>query len=324
MEAKEITRFSVASCIPDGGILTYCLTEDGRAEQLSEIRMPMPMTFLYNGDLLYTALRAPFSDTKESGIAVWNAKSGQQLSEISSTRGEVACHMAMHRGRVYVANYISGSLFSTQDRLAVHTGKGKDRDRQEAPHVHSVAVAPSGDAILSCDLGTDEVYVYDLDLRELSREWVPGGNGPRHLVFSKDGRFVYVMNELSATLSVFSYRERTLTYLRDFDPLPAGYCGARKGAAIRRTADGRRLYLSERGSESIILLKAEGEDLTVIGRYPSFGEEPRDIALVAGERFLLCANQFSDTVTVFRVLPCGELEKTDTILIQAPIAVGEC
>ncbi len=323
MNKKQICKFAVASCAEDGGIYKYTLYEDGTAEPCGRIAMPMPMFFEVDGKRITALLRAPFADSEESGICVYDAESGAALTPTRSTKGVVGCHIAVYDDTVYCANYITGSVFMTPDKCIAHTGSSVNPKRQESPHVHCTFFSPDKKHLLCCDLGTDEIYVYDRALNEITRARVPSGNGPRHLCFSEEGKYVYCINEMSATVSVLSYEDGFLTYLKDIDIKPEGYNGQGAGAAIKRTRDGKRLYLSERGSQTIALVEIDGERIEVKAYFSSNGAEPRDIALLADERFLVCTNQFSNNFTVYRVLEGGALELTDNIPLAAPLCVNE-
>ena len=321
MTRRRLCDFLVASCVPEGGILRYSLFADGSVLPVDRIAMPSPMFFTQAGGRLWAVLRDPFADSEDSGIAAFDPRSGDCLQETVSTRGAVGCHLAVDGEAVFVANYFGGSVFGLPERLIRHHGRGVDPARQEAPHPHSVFFSPDRRYLLSCDLGLDTVFVYNRQLQEISHVRVPDGVGPRHLCFSSDGGTVYCINEMGASISVLSYRDGTLSYQRTFPLREGGLSG--KGSAILPTKDGQRLYVTERAAEEILLLSAEGERLSILGRYDSHGVEPRDIALVADERFLIAANQFSDNLSVYRVGEEGALEYLSSIPVPAPICVAE-
>lgn len=323
MTRRPLSDFLVASCVPDGGVYRYRLYEDGELEQLQTIPMPSPMFLELQGDRLWAILRAPFADSKESGVAAYALQTGECLTEPISTRGEVACHLAVDGKDVYCANYISGSVFQTPNRLDVHTGHGVDPKRQEAPHVHSVFFSPDKKYVLSCDLGIDTVFVYDRDLNLVSSEQVPSGAGARHLVFSKDGNYVYCVNEMAATVSVFSYSNGVLAYLHDVSAKPQGFTGQGKGAAIKLSADGTRLYVTERGSETIALFEVNGAKLTPVAHFDTHGAEPRDFTLLANETYAVCTNQFGNTVALYRVEEDGVLTYLRSVPLPAPLCAIE-
>ncbi len=322
MTRRPLCEFFVASCVPDGGAYRYRLYEDGELEQVQTIPMPSPM-FLQATDVLWAVLRAPFEGSSESGFASYDLKTGEKLTDTVSTMGTVACHIAVEDNDVYCANYVSGSVFRSPKTLIAHSGRGVNDARQEAPHVHSVFLSPDKKYVLSCDLGLDTVFVYDRNLAEVSHARVPDGSGARHLVFSNDGRYVYCINEMSATVSVFAYADGHLTYLREVDIKPQGYVGQGKGSAIKLSRDGKRLYVTERGSETIGLIEVNGEELTPLAFADSHGAEPRDFALIADGQWAVCTNQFGNNFSLYKVEGDGTLTFVRCVPLPAPLCVIE-
>ena len=300
MAKKSIGEFLVASCTPSAGVYRYRLYEDGTAEHLSEIPMPCPMFLALDGDRLWAVLRAPFSSSDESGLCAYGLLDGKPLTRLLSTKGIVACHLAVEGADVYCANYLSGSIFKAPDALRVHSGHGCDKERQQSPHAHSVVLSPDKKHVICCDLGLDTVFVYDRSLNLLSQAKTPDGAGVRHAVFSKDEKYLYTVNEMGGSVSVFSWEAPHLTLLNTVSVLPKD-CRGGSGAAIKLSADGKYLYVTERKTESIITLRANGAELDLIARTSSMGKEPRDFTLLAGDRFAVCTNQFSDSVAVFKI-----------------------
>lgn len=203
---RPCSEFFAASCTQDGGAYRYRLYESGKLELIQKIPMPGPMFLVQQGELLWAVLRAPFAGCEESGVAAYDIRNGKQATELFSTKGVVACHITADNGEVWCANYSTGSVFKVPELLKMHRGHGVDPVRQTAPHVHFVCLAPDKECLLSCDLGLDTVFVYDRDLNLVSSAKVPNGAGVRHLVFSKDGKFVYCTRwaEASAFLHIIA------------------------------------------------------------------------------------------------------------------------
>lgn len=273
--------------------------------------------------VLWTVLRAPFEESSDSGIVAFELDTGKQVTQAISTLGAVGCHIAVADGEVYCANYIGGSVFKSPDVLRIHEGHGTNSERQEAPHVHSVFLSPDKKYVLSCDLGLDTVFVYDRELRLISSARVPDGSGARHIAFSECGKYVYCINEMSATVSVFGYRDGMLTYIRDVNAKPSGFTGQGKGAAIKLSRGGKRMYVTERGSESIVTFDVCHDELTRVGEISSYGKEPRDFVLLAGGAWAACANQFSDSVSLYKVDGDGMLSYKTSFSVPAPICITE-
>lgn len=272
---------------------------------------------------MWAVLRAPFAGCGESGFAAYDIKSGSQVTEISTTKGAVACHIAVDGGDIYCANYTGGSVFKAPGLLERHEGGSVDPVRQTSPHPHSVFFSPDKKYLLSCDLGLDTVFVYDRGLKLISTARVPAGAGVRHSVFSKDGRFVYCVNEMGAGISVFSWRQGRLQYIDTVSVLPAGFQKTGSGAAIKLSKDGRLLYVTERASGSIVTLEADGAQLRLLGQTDCRGKEPRDFTLLADDRFAVCTNQFSDELSLFRISGSGIPVWVDTVGMEDPLCAVE-
>lgn len=319
MTPRPLCDFLVASCVEDGGIFRYRLYDGGAVEQIARIPLSEPMWCEQRGDVLTVLLRAPFPGKEESGVGLFRLSDGKPLSAVIPTQGKVGCHLAVDGEEIYCANYTSGSLIKLPDTLVTHEGHGVDPKRQECPHVHSVFLSPDKKYILSCDLGLDTVFVYDRDLRPVSTAKVPAGAGPRHLCFSQDGKTVYVINEMGGSLSLFSYADGVLSPRVTLPITKDG--GKGKGAAVKISADGKRLYATERADEAIVLF-AVGLDgtLTVADRTDSHGAEPRDFALIADEKYAVCTNQFGNNFALFRVGGEGKL----TFVSQTPLPGALC
>ena len=210
-----------------------------------------------------------------------------------------------------------------------YEGRGPNEKRQEAPHPHSVFTSPDNRFALVCDLGTDTVHVYENDT--LNHQLVPSafghvktapGAGPRHLAFHPSGRFVYVLNEMASTLGVYDYDSATgaLSETQTIDTLPADYDAIRWAAEVLVSPDGRYVYSSNRGHESIAIFSvdlATGK-LTAIGHEPTRGKEPRNFNLDPTGRWLIAANMDSDNCELFRIDPVtGQLAHKQSLPIPA-------
>lgn len=245
---------------------------------------------------------------------------GNQLS----TGGGSPCHLTLDRtGKaLVVANYLSGSVASFPLRpdgsigprasLIQHQGKSAHATRQAGPHAHIAMLDPAGKRVFVCDLGIDRVLAYTVDANgALTGSATPAGtlapgSGPRHIAFHPSGRFAYVNNELSSTVTAFTHDPDTgaLTELHTLSTLPGEHPG-NSTAHVLLTPDGRWLYVSNRGHDSLAMYavdQATGR-LTAQGHQPTGGKIPRDFSIDPGGAFLLAAHQKSDNVMVFRIEP---------------------
>lgn len=259
------------------------------------------------------------------------------------SQGTSPCHVNLDRtgNFVLVANYSSGSLavfpvaadgrLGTASQVVQHTGHGTNPGRQEDPHAHSIVAAPDNRFVLSCDLGIDKVLVYQFDagsggLSLKSEAILPPGSGPRHLDFHPTGRTVYVINELTSTMSVFGYaaEDGTLIPLQTLSTLPEGYTGAKSGAEVFVHPAGKFVYGSNRGHDSIAIFavdEATGR-LTLAGNESTRGRNPRNFVIDPSGAFLLAANQDGNTVVVFRVdAQTGGLTYLQSVSVPKPVCL---
>ncbi|SOD62318.1 6-phosphogluconolactonase [Streptomyces zhaozhouensis] len=259
--------------------------------------------------------------------------------------GAGPCHVAVHPdgGHAFSANYNDGTVAVVALRedgapgevtqIVQHTGSGPDPDRQEGPHAHMVLIDRGGARLLAVDLGNDSVYAYAFDaergeLTEEHRSPMPPGSGPRHMVLHPDGRTAYVLGELDSTLTACSYAAETgeLTPGAVVSLLPEGADPAgNTGAEVVVTADGRFVYASNRGDDSVAVFSVAGDDETaprLVGHVDSGGATPRHISLGEGDGHLYVANQTAGTVVVFaRDAESGELTRVGEPL---PLSGVEC
>lgn len=235
--------------------------------------------------------------------------------------GRTAAVISYHGG--YVAAFpirADGSL-GARTTLIPHGGPlGPNTNRQDKPHPHSVTFSPDNRFVHVCDLGLDRIFRYALDpaaatLTPAGETASRPGAGPRHGKFSADGKFLYVINELNGTIEVFAADPATgaLTRVQTAATLPAGFTGENICAEIRLSPDGRFVYGSNRGHDSLAVFARDAATgmLTPVEIVPTGGKHPRNFNLSPDGRWLVCANKDSDNVTVFaRDAATGRLTRT--------------
>ncbi|HXB03149.1 MAG TPA: lactonase family protein [Opitutaceae bacterium] len=236
---------------------------------------------------------------------------------------------------VFVANYGTGSVcvlpveadgrLATATALQQHTGWGPNQSRQEGPHAHSVTLDSAERFAFACDLGIDKVMIYQFDAtsgtlaRHGSTVLAPG-SGPRHLTFSPDGNFAYVISEMLSTLTAFHYdsSEGKLTELQTISTLPSDWKGINTAAEVHVHPSGKFVYASNRGNDSIATYRTAPDGrLSLVGLTPAGGKTPRFFTLDPTGTWLLCAHQNSGTIAVFKIDPDTGLPKP----VGAPIPV---
>ncbi len=257
-----------------------------------------------------------------------------KLLNRQSLNSPIPAHLAVDpTGRhVVVANYIGGDFvvlpIETDGRLGPvsgvlkDTGTGPNKDRQEAPHPHSVVFDPDGRFIAAADLGIDRVQTFRLangGLERVSEASVAPGAGPRHIAFSHDGKTLYVIDELNATITVFGYDPATGKVGRTVQRVstePAGYSGPHSTAEIAVHPSGKFLYGSNRGAQSIVGYRidpATGK-ISVIGFANRGVNFPRNFVIDPSGKWLYVANQKADNIVQFEInRETGELTPTGRI-----------
>lgn len=200
-----------------------------------------------------------------------------------------------------------GSLGEVTD-VAQHTGSSVDPESQDRPHPHSSFFSVDGEYLYVQDLGLDKLLVYKLDrtqhkLITAGEVKLPEGAGPRHLAFHPDKPFAYVINELNSSVSVFAYDAATgqLEALQHISTLPEGFTGENGTAEVIVSADGRFVYGSNRGHDSIVVFAVDEQGkLTVVQHISSGGGHPRHFALTPSGRHLLVANRDNNNIVVLQ------------------------
>jgi 6-phosphogluconolactonase len=222
---------------------------------------------------------------------------------------------------VLVANYDGGSVavfhlladgrIGESTGFVRHKGSGPNHERQEGPHAHAVVMSPDNRFAVVADLGLDELLVYPFDasrgtLGEARVIKTEPGAGPRHLIFSANGKLVYVINELSSTVTAYSYeaRDGAMNPVQTISTLASGFTGANTGGEVALHPSGKFLYASNRGDENSIAVfavdPAKGT-LTFVERVPTAGKTPRHFGIDPSGEWLLVANQDSNTIVTFRI-----------------------
>lgn len=308
------------------GIYTYRFDPAAGACELlnvaAEMRNPSYLALNRRGDRLYAVQETEAGDGPDlCAYAVDSARGRLTLLDCQEAGGSGgACHLLVNENAdiVIVAYYSTGGVgvypLRADGRLGAivqvmqHSGHSVNAERQEGPHAHGVILDRSGRFLFVTDLGMDKVMVYRLEAGRLVPHEPPfapvaAGAGPRHAVVHPNNRFVYVVNELDSTVTVFSHTAGVLQERQTLSALPDDFGGESWCGEIRITGSGRFVYASNRGHDSIAIFACDPEDglLTPMGHEPTQGRTPRDFALTPGDAYLLAANQDSDTVVVFEV-----------------------
>ena len=296
------------------GIYKYALNENGVIESLglvAETSNPSYLALSKNGKSLLAV------NENDPGTLTAFKIQGDTLIEQNqvSSAGMHPCFVKVNeQNDVLTANYSSGTvgLLQLEEKGSLsdlkftqqHTGIGTT-DRQEGPHAHSVYFLPdSKNKVVSADLGTDELWFSELQDDKLiltdTLAMAPGA-GPRHLAFHPTKSIIYVLNELNNTISLVEKKEDDYEVGQSFSTLPDGFNEFSKAADIHISQDGKFLYASNRGHDSIVIYRISDDgNLKRIGFEPTQGEEPRNFSLAPGGNFIIVANQNSNNLVCFQ------------------------
>jgi 6-phosphogluconolactonase len=256
-----------------------------------------------------------------------------RLLNEQATQGADPCHLSVDSKRkvLLVANYTGGNVTVLPIRpdgtlgmvmdVEQHEGSGP-KEQQKGPHAHCIMLDRNERYALASDLGIDKVMIYRFDRAtgKLTPAQQPfaelkSGAGPRHLTFHPNGKYLYVIDELDSTMTVFGYDERngTLTHVDTVSTLPSDFSGTSYCADVHVSQSGKFLYGSNRGHNSIVVFEIDPRTgkLKLVQHISTAGDWPRNFTIDPSGAFLLVANQRSDNVVTFSIDPgTGQLKPT--------------
>jgi len=321
------------------GIYIYNLADDGAIKQLGlAAKSENPSFLTKSADQKY--LLAVNENTEGSVSTFEIQKDSLHLIDKGPSGGAHPCFVATNdQGHVLTANYSSGTIGLLQINdsgtlsplldVQQHSGKGL-HPRQDAPHAHSVWFDAGTNGIISVDLGTNELLfsTIDPDTNKLlpatphALQMDPGA-GPRHLSFHPKNPWIYVVNELTSSVSLVTKDTSGYKLKSSFTTLPEVFTEENTCADIHISDDGNFLYASNRGHNSIAIFSIEPEgDLNLVGHESTRGNGPRNFALSPDNAFLLVANQLTDNIVSFkRDTKTGKLEYITEISAPTPVCI---
>ena len=258
------------------------------------------------------------------------------------TLGTDPCHVSVNSGgtHVFVSNFMSGSVcvypvmadgsLAPHSQLIQHQGSSVDPARHKGPHAHSLILSPDERFAFVPDLGTDHLAAYRTDfersLLSPSADFCAlPGSGPRFCEFHRNGRFCYLINELSSTISLLYYDGNGgFTLKQTVDTVPQGCKTGNICADLHLTPDGRFLYGSNRGHDSLSVYRVDPDSGTLswLDNIPCGGRTPRNFAVDPAGRYLIVANQDSDNILTFHIDPSdGSLTRAWELACPTPVCV---
>lgn len=313
-----------------GGIQAYTFdTKEGKLKPLyrtTGVENPFFLALSPDKKYLYSIHAKQFGGKENEQVAAYQVvgRTGElKLLNRQSAEGTAACYLDVDRtGKtVLVANYSSGSVaalpvkadgsLGEKASFVQHKGSSVNPQRQKEPHAHCIAVSPDNKYAFAADLGTDQILCYKLDpatakltANDPAFAKAPAGAGPRHLTFHSNGSRAFVINELLNSVTAFDYDKESgkLAEKQTISTLPADFKGTSHCADLKITPDGKFLYGTNRGHDSVACYGI-GDDgkLSLVAIEPSLGKGPQNLAITADGQWLLCANMPGNNVAVFRI-----------------------
>jgi 6-phosphogluconolactonase len=314
-------------------------------KMIMETRDPAHFTLSADGTHLYVCNTGTPGGV--SAFAVESKKTGAlRLLNYRESKGRGPSFVSVDGSGRYVldANYGGGYVevyalakdgsLGEQTAFVQHAGSSVHPQRQGKPYAHWIHTDPANKFALVADLGTDQIVIYKFDARtgklgpnDPPFSKVVGGMGPRHLVFHPNGKWVYGIAELANEVMAFAWdgRQGTLTQFQSVKTLAENFTEPSTAAEIAVRADGKFLYASNRGEDSIVTyaIDASTGELTLKQRVPSGGKVPRYFTFDPTQKWLIVSNQEGANVAVFSVdAKTGELAmKGAPVTIVKPMAV---
>ncbi len=252
-----------------------------------------------------------------------------------SSRGGGPCYLSTNRAGqyIFVANYNGGTVavlpIDTNDGSLKESsgfdqqiGSSINPDRQQSSHPHCILLDQIEENVLSTNLGSDEIYTYRFSSKNgsLSRlttiKTAKLGDGPRHFIFNSNQKFLYVINELQSTITVYKYSS-ILYPVQTISTLPENFTSDNTGAEILlHSVSGKYLYASNRGHDSLAVFTVDNNTghLSLIQHIHVQGRAPRNFNISPDGKYLIVANQNSNNLVVFSIdHTSGKLTATGSI-----------
>ena len=331
-----LSMVSTAETIPlyvgTGGqhiYLTQFDTDEGSLSPPIKVAETSRPTFIWihpKTKSLYSVCEMRRGRTREgASICSWKIGDDGKLALRSQqdAGGDGPCFVSVTQNGHWaaIANYGGGSvsLFPIADDGTVepasatiqHVGSSVNQRRQKEPHAHSSRFDPSGKRVVAADLGTDKVYLYDIQndgsLNPATPPAIdcPKGSGPRHTAFSPDGKHLLVLGELLGTITSVNYSSPKMNLVETISTMAesAPKDAPRGSAEILFHPNGKWVYATNRGPNEIAVFDYDSTTGRVVrkGAIRSGGEHPRNFRISPDGRFLLCANQRTNNIVVFKI-----------------------
>lgn len=348
----EAIRFGTGELFQGKGAGIHSFAVDLETGALSdetvttEVKNPSYLCFDPAGRRLYAVNELKKHEAGEGGtvsaFAVSDAGRRLTLLNRRPTGGTDPCHVATdNEGRfLMVANFMSGSVsvypiledgsIGEASDFSQHEGSSVNPGRQSGPHAHSSVFDAANGFVFVPDLGLDRVVAYRLDLATGKLAQVEGsgaalkaGVGPRHLAFSPDGAFGYIVNELDSSVTACRYEPQTGRFspIETVGTLPESFSGENSCADVSVHPSGAFVYVSNRGHDSIAVYRRDAGSgrLSLLSHVSSGGKTPRSFSIDSSGRLMIVSNQASDNLVSYLIdaetgepVPTGHVTRVGT------------
>jgi 6-phosphogluconolactonase len=322
------------------GVSLVRLGADGSLSLQDQLRLPNPSYLRPGKDGLIRAVLETNDD--RSAVATLAVRDGRlTLLQTVAVAGRIPCHIDIHPDAKWlaVACYGSGDVLTwgldaagliriDSGSRALRSGSSIHPIRQTTSHPHAVRFSPDGNWIIVPDLGTDEVASYRFHpeaglAAQPEQIWRPQpGSGPRLPLFSRDGRIVLLVSELTSRLTSLAWDDGAMREIDSISTLPAAFSGDNTAAGLRLHPSGGLVGVTNRGAHCVSLFNLDQRTgkLSLWQAVPSGGIKPRDFAFSPCGRWLLVTNQDSDCLVLYSIdLTTARLEDTGQRLhIRSP------
>ncbi|MGI4865523.1 MAG: lactonase family protein [Janthinobacterium lividum] len=280
-----------------------------------------------------------------SALAINQNTGALTMLDQQPSLGASPCYISLDKkeDNILVANYVGGNVVllprlgngqvAAPADSSQHKRPTGPHKNQNTAHAHCIIPSPDNHFAFAVDLGTDKVYRYQMAHSTLGKPAAVAfsakpGAGPRHLTFHPNGRWAYLENELNSTITALIYDAKAGTFdeIHTLSTLPAGFTGENSGADVHISPDGRFVYTSNRGDNSLAVfsIDASSGQLTLEQHISTQGKTPRNFALDPSGQILLVANQNSDNIFTYQVdKRTGRLTRTgQSVQVPSPMFVA--
>ena len=295
-----------------------CDTQTGAVKLIQSVNGYQGTTyFQLGGDCLYTAY-SEIREGKKRSRAVAFSLGGDGKLGVARLLAELPCEAPCHVALSPDGSHLAFAAYSSaavgmfplragavRSAILPNEGMGNFPGRQAKAYAHFAFFTRDGSRFGAVDLGCDRVHFFDSATMERDAKMevrADCGDGPRHCVWSKDGRFLFVLNELSNSVLSFAFENGGVKRIGKWPTLPKGFEGASKAAAIKLSADGKILMASNRGCDSIAFFEVDVERGMLARRNVAMlkGRFPRDFELMPGEKFMVVGHKLDNEIQVYR------------------------